>query len=115
MALQPALLIASTALPNAVASQGGPTSPAHWLLKRTVFTNTAAAAHSITVHHVPNGGAVATANMVIDAFVLGPAGQPGSTYVAAELTDMVLNPGDTLQAFSDTANVINITSSGFTF
>ena len=115
MALYPVLLLASTQLPNAVASQGGPTSPTKWLVKRAVFTNTDTAAHTITVHHVPNGGSPSAGNIVIEVYGLGPQGQPGHTYVAAELTDMIFNSGDTLQCFSDTANVVNVTVSGFTF
>lgn len=115
MALYPVLLLASTQLPNAVASQGGPTSPTKWLIKRVVFTNTDTAAHTITAHHVPNGGAAGAGNIVLEAYGLGPQGQPGHTYVAVEFTDMVFNSGDTFQAFADSANLVNVTISGFTF
>ena len=115
MALSPALLIASTQLANAVASVGGPLTPAHWLIQRAVFTNVDTAARTITVHRVPAAGTPAAANEVIGAFVLNAVGQSGHTYTAPELAGMVLNPGDTLQAFADVAAKVNITVSGFTY
>ena len=115
MAINPAILIASTQLAAAATSIGGPTSPAQWLLKRTVFTNTDTASRTITVHRVPNGGSALAANKVINAFVLSASGSVGDTYVAIELTDMVLASGDKLYALSDSANKVNVTASGFTF
>ena len=115
MTLTPALLVASTSLGNSVASIGGPVNPTHWLIQRTVFTNTDGASHTITVHRVPNAGTATVANLLIDTFVLNAEGQVGHTYTAPELTAMVLNPGDTIQAFADAAAKVNVTISGFTF
>lgn len=115
MAVNPAILIESARVTNAAASIGGPTSPTKWLLKRTVFTNTDTTARSITVYRVPSGGTPVSANIVIDAQTLQPAGETGCTYVAVELADMVLNPGDKLYALADVTNVVNVTASGFTF
>lgn len=115
MALTPTLLIPITQLPNAVASQGGPTTPARWWIKRAVFANSDSATHSITVYHVPSGGSPGVSNIIISGFVLAVAGSPGATYVASELTDQIFKPGDTLQCFSDTANKVNVIVSGFVF
>ncbi len=115
MALSPSLLVASLQLPNAVASIGGPLTPTHWLIQRAVFTNVDTAARSITVHRVPSAGTAVAANELIGAFVLNPVGQPGHTYIATELAAMVLNPGDTIQAFADVASKVNVTISGFTY
>lgn len=115
MTINPALLVASSQLAAAEASIGGPSAPSHWLIKRAVFTNTDTSARSVTVYRVPSGGAAGTGNIVFSAHVVNIAGTSGDTYVAPELTDMVLNPGDTLHAFADSANKVNVTISGFTY
>jgi len=115
LAINPAILIPSTQLANTATSIGGPTAPAQWLLKRTVFTNADTVAHTIKVHRVPNGGSATAANVVINTFTLSPGGSPGDTYVAVELTDMVLASGDKLYALADAATEVNVTASGFTF
>lgn len=115
MALTPVLLIPIAQLPNAVASQGGPTAPAHWLIKRLVIINTDSASQAVTIYNVTSAGSPSAANQVLPAFVLAPSGNPGATYVVSELTDKILNPGDTIQAFATTAAKVNIIASGFVY
>lgn len=115
MAVNPAILIESARVVNSATSIGGPVSPTKWLLKRTVFTNTDSSAREITVYRVSSGDTPVSANIVIDSQTLAAAGSTGCTYVAVELADMVLNPGDKLYALADVTNVVNVTASGFTF
>lgn len=115
MSYTAALLIPGTLLPNAVASQGGPVAPAKWLVKRAVIVNTDSAIHQVTIYRVPSGGSSGIANEVLAAYSLSTAGNQGASYVVAELSEAVLNAGDTIQAFADTANKVSIACYGFTF
>lgn len=78
------------------------------IIKSAVFTNTDASARTITVHRVPSGGSATTGNRVISAFSINA----GQAYVAPELVNMVLAPGETLQALASTTSVVNIQVSG---
>jgi hypothetical protein len=78
------------------------------IIKSAVFTNTDTVARTITVHRVPAAGSAAAGNMVIQAFSLSA----GQAYVAPELANMVLSPGETLQALASSAAVVNINVSG---
>ena len=80
------------------------------IIKSCVFTNTDAAAKTITVHRVPNAGSATTGNRVISAFSLAA----GQAYVAPELANMVLANGETLQALASVTSVVNIAVSGLT-
>ena len=80
------------------------------IIKSAVFTNTDASARTITVHRVPNAGSAATGNRVISALSLSA----GQAYVAPELANMVLAPGETLQALASVTSVVNIAVSGLT-
>jgi len=79
------------------------------ILKRTVFTNTTAGAITFTVYRVPSAGTPVTGNIIID--VRSIAGN--STDLAPELSNMVLNAGDTIQALASAGTSINVFSSGF--
>lgn len=78
------------------------------IIKKCIFLNTDTAARTITVHRVPNAGAPATGNIVIQAFSLSA----GQTFDATALSNMVLTPGSTLQALASTAGLVNIFISG---
>lgn len=80
------------------------------IIKSAVFTNTDSSARTITVHRVPNAGSATTGNRVISAFSLSA----GQAYVAPELANMVLAPGETLQALASVTSVVNIAVSGLT-
>lgn len=80
------------------------------IIKQATFTNTDAVARTITVHRVPSGGAAATGNMIIQAASLSA----GQSYDPPSLKNLVLNPGETLQALASTATVVNFFASGLT-
>ncbi|CAB4142365.1 hypothetical protein UFOVP1414_65 [uncultured Caudovirales phage] len=109
MAIVPALLTASVQLGATAASIYTTPAQGQTLIKRAVFTNVDTSPRTITVHRVPVSGSASNANRVISSFRLSP----GQSYVAVELANMVLNAGDSIQAFADTANLVNVTMSGF--
>lgn len=80
------------------------------IIKNATFTNTNAAARTITVHRVPSAGAAGLGNRIISAFSLSA----GQAYVAPECANLVLAPGETLQALASVAGDVNIAVSGFT-
>jgi hypothetical protein len=80
------------------------------IIKAVTFTNTDVAARTITVHRVPSAGSATTGNRIISAYSLSA----GQAYVAPECANLVLAPGETLQALASTAAVVNIAASGFT-
>lgn len=80
------------------------------IVKRAVFTNRDTSPHVITVHRVPSGGTPQNSNMLIAARRLSA----GESYVAPELGSMVLDQGDSIQAFTDTGSTVTVTMSGFT-
>lgn len=80
------------------------------IIKNVTFTNTDVAARTITVHRVPSGGSATTGNRIISAYSLSA----GQAYVAPECANLVLDPGETLQALASSAGVVNIAASGFT-
>ena len=115
MSLTPANLITGTLIASPVGSVGGPTVATHWWVKRAVIANTDTAVHTVTIYRIPSGGSVTAANILLPAYPLSASGNPGASYVVAKLTDLVLNPGDTIQAVADTTAKVSIEASGFTF
>lgn len=79
------------------------------VLSRAVFTNVDTAPHSITVYVVRSGGSVGAATTVISGYNI----QPGEAYVAPEIANLVLGPGDTVQALASAANFITTVGSGY--
>lgn len=77
------------------------------IVKRAIFSNYSAASVTITVNIVPSTSP-GTDNQVINAHVL----QAGETYVAPELSGMVLQPLDQIYASCSAANSVNMTVSG---
>jgi hypothetical protein len=110
MTIQPAVLLASTGLPASEAAIY--TVPANGIsvIKRAVFTNIDTVTRTLTVYRVANGGSAGTSNTLISAYRISP----GQAYVSPELGNMVLNAGDSIHAFADSANKVNATMSGFT-
>lgn len=86
------------------------TGTSYVIIKNATFTNTDTVARTITVHRVPNAGSATTGNRIISATSLNA----GQAYVAPELANLVLAPGETLQALASSAGVVNIAVSGFT-
>jgi hypothetical protein len=68
------------------------------------FTNFGAGAATLTLHLVPNGGSPTNENMILDAESI-VAGDSFSLYAASE--KLLMENGDTIQAWSDTASSIN--------
>ncbi len=110
MTITPAALQPGVSLTNAAASIYTTPANGQAVIRRAVFTNHDSSPHVITVHRVPSGGSVLTANMLIDARRL----TPGESYVSPELANMVLDAGDSIQAFADANSVVNAFMSGYT-
>jgi hypothetical protein len=102
--LQPGMQLGTVA---AVAVLGAANSQT--IVKRAVFTNTGTAAATITAYRVANGGSVAVTNEIIP----GRSVAGGTTDLAPELSNMVLNAGDEIQCLSGTAAQVNFFASGF--
>jgi len=68
------------------------------------FTNYGAGAVALTLHLVPNGGSPTNENMILDAESV-VAGDTFTLYTAGE--KLLLENGDTIQAWADTASSIN--------
>lgn len=79
------------------------------IIKRAVFSNATAGAVTITVYRVISGGTAGVTNVIINARSIAANG----TDLAPELANMVLNPGDTIQALAGAAASINVFASGF--
>lgn len=79
-------------------------------IRKAVFTNIDTSARTFTVYIVPSGGSPATSNTIISALSL----LPGQSYIASELSGLVLTTGVSIQALSDSASKINTIGSGFT-
>jgi hypothetical protein len=107
--VNPAVLQAGATLTTAAAAYITCASNVQTILKRTVFTNTTGGAITFTVYRVPNAGAPATGNEIIVARSIAA----GGTDLAPELTNMVLNAGDTIQCLASANTSINVFSSGF--
>lgn len=78
------------------------------IIKRAVFTNVTGGAVTVTVYRVPSGGSPGATNTLISTYSVGA----NSAYVSPELANMVMNPGDTIQALASAAASINAFASG---
>jgi hypothetical protein len=78
------------------------------IVRHVVFCNTAVGAAKLTAEVVPSGGSSGNAAIVIDALSIAA----GASYVSPELSGVVLNAGDSIQCFSDTATAISMNASG---
>lgn len=110
MTISPAILTPSAQLTNAAASIYTVPANGKAVIKRAVFTNVDTVTRLLTVHRVASGGSATTANQVITTQRL----TPGEAYVAAELANMVLDAGDSIQALADANTAVNATMSGYT-
>lgn len=100
--------VASQLLSGAAANlyQAGANEKA--LIGQATVCNTGTTAYNITVHLVASGGTVANANMIIDA-------KQVATGVTTELTEIighVLEGGESIHAFADTADQLSLRVSG---
>lgn len=107
--VSPIALIESTQLPNAVATQYTSPPIVTTIIKKLTLTNSdAAAGHTVTIYLVARGGAAGAGNLLIDARTIGPL----QTLDVTEAVNQILNPGDFIAAFADTAAEVNIRASG---
>lgn len=108
--VSPAVLQPGTSVGTIVAPYLIGQANAQTIIKRAVFSNTGTVANSLTVYRVPNGGTAAVGNEIIPARSI--AG--GATDLAPELSNMVLNGGDSIQALVNVGTVeVNVFASGF--
>lgn len=84
-------------------------SSAKAVINRAVFTNVSASPCSITVYVVRSGGTADAASEVISAYNI----QPGEAYVSPEISGVVLNGGDSIEALASAATSITTIGSGF--
>lgn len=108
MSLKAAALVQGVQLPSSVGIMY--TCPANMavIIRHATFTNTTGGAITVTAYVVPSGGAVGDPTTIMKAISI--AG--GATYTSAELSGIVLNVGDTLQAFASAATSISLNVSG---
>lgn len=107
MTISPAVLQPGVALPTTAG--GVVTSPANTvaIIKRAVCANITGAAVTIALYRVPSGGA---ALLIVPNRAISANG----TDLLPELTNMVLNAGDSIEAQASAAASINFFASGFT-
>jgi hypothetical protein len=79
---------------------------AQTIIKQVVFTNVTASPVTITVTRTPSGGSALT---IIDVQSIAA----DATYLAPELSNMVLSGGDTISALASAASAVNCFASGF--
>lgn len=80
------------------------------VITKARFTNSdTGGAYTFTVYRVPSGGSASSANILINARSIAANGSD----LAPELTGMVLDAGDTIQALASTTLKINAFASGF--
>lgn len=108
MSIQPAILTPTATLTTSVAAIYTAPTSGQVVVKRAVFTNIGLTPQTVTVYRVPSGGTAANSNKIISEQRINP----GETYIAAELSNMVLNGGDSIQANASALTAINATMSG---
>jgi len=79
------------------------------IIRRAVFSNVTTTAATITAWRVPASGSAGATNQIIPPRAVAPLG----TDLAPELTNIVLNGGDTIQCQAGTVSAINFFASGF--
>lgn len=108
MSVSPITLVQATQLPNAAAAQYTCPANSKVVVRHGVFTNTTAGAVTCTVEIVPSGGSAGDPSKILDAFSIAAH----TAYVSPEIAGVVLNAGDTIQAFASAATSISANISG---
>lgn len=78
------------------------------IIDKLTGTNTTAAAATVTVKLVPNGGAAGVTNTIVSVKSIAP----GECYTFPEIVGHVLNPGDFISTLAGTAAAITLRGSG---
>lgn len=82
------------------------------VIKKAVATNQTAAAHTVTVYLVPSGGAAGAGNAIINVKPVPPNTSPSCDVELYSLENMIMQPGDTIYGFADTASTVTLMVSG---
>lgn len=89
------------------------TSPTgvHTVIKKATFTNTSAGAVAFGIHRTASGNTPSLADEIISAQSLSA----NQCYIAQELGNVVLAPGDSIQGAAASAASITYMLNGYTF
>lgn len=89
------------------------TSPAgvHTVLKKATFTNVSGGAVAFGIHRTASGGTPSAADQIIT----GQSLSANQCYIAQELGNVVLAPGDSIQGAAASATSITYMLNGYTF
>jgi hypothetical protein len=108
MSLTATSLVQGVQLTNSAATYYTCPSNQRVVIRHAVFTNTTAGAITVTAYVVPSGGSAGDPTTVLKAFSIA-----GNTaYTSPELSGVVLNTGDTLQALASASTSISLNASG---
>ena len=80
-------------------------------INKLTCCNTDTASHTVTLYIVPSGGSSGATNVTTSA----QAVSPGQTWNSPNEYGQVLNPGDAIWGFADTAAHVTILASGTQF
>jgi hypothetical protein len=80
-------------------------------ISKLTCCNTDTGTHTATLHIVPSGGSTGASTTT----TLGQAISPGQTWNSPNEYGLVLNPGDALWGYADTASKVTIAVSGTQF
>lgn len=108
MSLTATSLVQGVQLTNAAAIYYTCPANSRMVIRHVVFTNTTAGAITVTAYVVPSGGSVGDPTTVLKVFSIA-----GNTaYTSPELSGVVLNAGDTLQALASANTSISLNAAG---
>lgn len=110
MAMIPAFL-GSTQLTTMTAPILTVATGVHAVVKSALFTNVTGSAATITVYRVPSGDTPGSDNALLLSFSIAA----NAAYIARELQNVVLGPGDSIQAKASAGGAINAWLDGFVF
>lgn len=109
--VNPAAFKESTQLPSGAAVMYTSPSATKSVVKKVTLCNSdGAAGYYVTIYIVPFGGPTDATTFVINARAVGP----GQTLDVTEMVNQVLEPGDFISAWANTAAKVNIRISGVT-
>lgn len=113
MNIQIGNLLEMTSVASSAAALYTNSSGQNALLQKVTFTNNGAAAVTLTVWWVPNGGSRGNGNMIVNSVSIAPKGPTNDgVYEAFVLEGHTLQAGDALHAVAGSANAINAAISG---
>lgn len=110
MAVVPAFL-GSAQLTTTTAPVLTVASGVHAVIKSALFTNITGSAATVTVYRVPSGDTAGSDNAVLLSFSVAA----NTAYIARELQNIVLGPGDSIQAKASAGASINVWLDGFVY